>query len=318
MTVAVYQLTPVLPWAKVADEDKRYQKILGAVLAFFLLSSLTVSFIVPVPKIDREKLEEIPPRLAKLILERKKLPPPPPPKSTPKIEKKPEPKQEKPKPKPKPKAKPKPSKVKVKKSPSKVKKAREKALKSGLLAMRDKLAALRDPSAVNKLKQQKKLSTGGKKAKKSERKLLTKKATTGSGGITAGKVTYNAGGKLGSRSTTLVDNQILAAEQAEEAAAAATRERSLEEIKEIFDRNKGAIYALYNRALRKDPSLQGRVLLSLVIDPEGNVIECKVVSSDLNSTRLERRLVARIKLINFGSKDVLPWKNTYHIDFLPS
>jgi hypothetical protein len=44
--------------------------------------------------------------------------------------------------------------------------------------------------------------------------------------------------------------------------------RSIEEIKLVFERNKGAIYALYNRALRDDPALQGKVVLELKIAPE--------------------------------------------------
>ncbi len=49
--------------------------------------------------------------------------------------------------------------------------------------------------------------------------------------------------------------------------------RSIEEIKLVFERNKGAIYAIYNRALREDPSLQGKVVLELKISPSGEVID---------------------------------------------
>jgi hypothetical protein len=36
--------------------------------------------------------------------------------------------------------------------------------------------------------------------------------------------------------------------------------RSIEEIKLVFERNKGSIYAIYNRALREEPALQGKVV----------------------------------------------------------
>jgi len=39
--------------------------------------------------------------------------------------------------------------------------------------------------------------------------------------------------------------------------------RSEEEIALVFDRNKGAIYALYGRALRDQPDLQGKLVLEV-------------------------------------------------------
>lgn len=54
------------------------------------------------------------------------------------------------------------------------------------------------------------------------------------------------------------------------------------QIEPVLDRNKGAIYALYHRALRDDPGLRGRFTYRLQ-NPE-----------------LERRLCARLKLIRFG------------------
>ena len=49
--------------------------------------------------------------------------------------------------------------------------------------------------------------------------------------------------------------------------------RSIEEIKLVFERNKGAIYAIYNRALREDPALQGKVVVELKIAPSGGVVD---------------------------------------------
>jgi TonB family protein len=94
--------------------------------------------------------------------------------------------------------------------------------------------------------------------------------------------------------------------------------RSVEEIKLVFDRNKGSIYLLYNRALRVNPSLQGKVVLKLTIDPSGRVRDCQIVSSELKSPDLERKLVARVKQFNFGAKQTDVMVVTYPIDFLPS
>src|SRR5690606_11958645 len=94
--------------------------------------------------------------------------------------------------------------------------------------------------------------------------------------------------------------------------------RSREEIELIFDRNKGAIYALYSRALRDKPDLKGKLVLELTIAPSGEVTGCSVVSSELNDADLERKLVARVKLFRFEAKDVETITTTKPIDFFPA
>jgi periplasmic protein TonB len=94
--------------------------------------------------------------------------------------------------------------------------------------------------------------------------------------------------------------------------------RSIEEIKLVFERNKGAIYAIYNRALREEPALQGKVVLELKIAPSGEVLECRIASSELNAAELERKLLARIRQFEFGAKDVEQMVVTWPVDFLPS
>jgi TonB family protein len=64
--------------------------------------------------------------------------------------------------------------------------------------------------------------------------------------------------------------------------------------------------------------LQGKVVLELKIAPTGEVLDCRVVSSELKETELERKLVARIKQFDFGAKDVDQMIVTYPVDFLPS
>ena len=92
------------------------------------------------------------------------------------------------------------------------------------------------------------------------------------------------------------------------AAAAARPSRSIEEIKLVFERNKGAIYAIYNRALREDPSLQGKVVVELKIAPSGEVVDvphrCR---ASCKASELERKLLARIRQFDFGAKDVDRW-----------
>ena len=63
---------------------------------------------------------------------------------------------------------------------------------------------------------------------------------------------------------------------------------------------------------------QGKVVLKLTITAGGQVADCQIVSSELKSPELERKLLARIKQFDFGSKSVETMVITYPIDFLPS
>jgi len=80
--------------------------------------------------------------------------------------------------------------------------------------------------------------------------------------------------------------------------------RSRDEIEKVFDQNKGAIYAIYTRALRENPGLHGKLVFKLTIQPDGSVTACEVLSSELNDPDLEHRLVQRILLFRFEAKDV--------------
>ena len=94
--------------------------------------------------------------------------------------------------------------------------------------------------------------------------------------------------------------------------------RSREEIELVFDKNKGAIFALYNRALRMDPTLEGKLVLRLTISPSGEVTACEVVSSELGDPDLERKLVLRVKQFKFDAKNVESITTTKPIDFFPA
>jgi hypothetical protein len=95
--------------------------------------------------------------------------------------------------------------------------------------------------------------------------------------------------------------------------------RTDEEIQIVFDRYKATLYRIYNTALRKDPTLRGKILLRMSIEASGAVSMCEVESTDLGSQELVDKIVARIMKFNFGPKDDVP-KITilYPIDFLPA
>ncbi|MFZ0258281.1 MAG: AgmX/PglI C-terminal domain-containing protein [Gammaproteobacteria bacterium] len=95
--------------------------------------------------------------------------------------------------------------------------------------------------------------------------------------------------------------------------------RSQEEIQEILDRNKSRMYALYNRELRRNPALQGKVVVSITIAPSGVVTACTLVYSELDAMSLERKLMRLIKGIDFGDKPGVPVVTTQvPIEFFPA
>ena len=94
--------------------------------------------------------------------------------------------------------------------------------------------------------------------------------------------------------------------------------RTADEIERVFQKNKGSIFNLYNRALRKNPSLSGQVVVELTIAPNGQVIAVKILSSELGNEKLERKLELRIKKFKFAKANVAEVTVTYPIDFLPS
>jgi hypothetical protein len=180
------------------------------------------------------------------------------------------------------------------------------------------------------------------------RSLITSNATGGSSGINTASYSRNTGGGgLAGRSTTLVEGVIgggggggaggggargrrdgngsgMGGAGGKGPGGAVTRggsgkaSRSIEDIKIVFDHNKGAIYAIYNRALREEPSLQGKVVLKLTIAPSGAVVDCRIEASELHLPELESKLLARIRQFDFGAKDVDQMIVTWPVDFLPS
>lgn len=298
--LSLYWQEPILPW-NATEHDRRFRKFVFWCLLLSLIAGLIVPFL-STPQPAQKELKDVAPRLAKLILEKKKAPPPPPPK--PKA-KKPEPKKKQAAKKPKPK-------------PKKQAAARKKAERTGLLAMRDELADLRDSFNLDKVK--KPLSRKVEKAApQANSQILTAKATQGSGGINTQQLSRATGGKqLATRTTTGVSSSIGAGQPTERRTRSGQAARGEEEIELVFQRNKSAIFSLYNRALRRDPSLQGKVVLELTITPNGQVSKCRIVSSELNNPALEHKLVSRIKLFRFSAKDVATITITYPIDFLPS
>jgi TonB family protein len=198
---------------------------------------------------------------------------------------------------------------------------RKKAAESGLLALSDQLAELRALDVEQAPAQT--LNKGAGEKTRVDRALLTAKTGEGSGGIAVSKASSGFGGgatALAGHATAQVTSSVAAApaDDVQRTGRSSQASRTREEVELVFDRNKSAIYALYARALRDNPSLQGKVVLEVTIAPSGEVTDCRVVSSDLGDAELERKLVARVRMFRFEARDVAPMTTTKPIEFFPA
>jgi outer membrane biosynthesis protein TonB len=286
-----YAAEPLLPWSD-TENDQRFNAIAKKVFIAFFILVLVIPFL-PTPEIEKNKFDEVPTRFTRLLIKQpiKPIIKKPEPK---KVEKKKKDVKKKPKKKPKKKV---PKKKKVKPKPS-AKKVAQSAFDS---AGFDELADLRDDFNVSSLKNSK-LKVAKKRNVKFDTSSVLKSnnASSGSGGITSSKPIVSGSTKLKSRSTTNVQSSI--ATTGNKSQRTRTTGWSDEEIQLIFQRNKGAINSIYNRALRKDPGLQGTILLKITLNASGTVIRIVIVSSELRNKSLEKRIRLRVKRFNFGAK----------------
>lgn len=290
-----------LPWEIDPEDQRRLRSLLIGGLLLLALFGLILPFI-HLPKLA-EAPEAVSERLARLMVEAKPKPPPP------VVEQ----------PKPKPETKP----VPVPKPVDKTAEARKKAQNSGLLKFQDELADLRQNVDLTPLGQTKNLQGAVGQDSHAERSLIASKAGGASAGITTANASRGFGtgaGSLTGHDTTAVTSRIAAAGTGSNVSKGGSGKpsRTQEEIALVFDRNKGAIYALYGRALRDTPDLQGKLVLEFTIAPSGEVTECHVVSSELKDADLERKIVARVKLFRFEAKDVAAITTTKPIEFVPT
>ena len=287
-----------LPWAQ-SDEDIKFNKLVKKTLIIFLVLIL-IFIILPVIKTPEDEKKELPKRFTKLIIKKEKQAAAP---KAPAKKKKQKTAQKK---------KSKKKKVKKAKKPSK------RLENTALMAMRDELADLRETFDVSKVKTAKN-SKANKTRSTRTSSVITANAGRGSGGINTSSLSQSTGGgNLSGREASGVSSSIGGTGGVGTRSVGGRPGRSQEEIERVFQKNKGSINTIYNRALRRDPSLQGKIVLELTITPSGKVTKCRVISSELNNKKLERKIVSRVKLFRFSKKKVATVTVTYPIDFLPS
>ena len=153
--------------------------------------------------------------------------------------------------------------------------------------------------------------------------MVTTTAPGSSGGINLGDISRDVGG----------GGQAIAGVQVSRVASSigggdgpnrplsggAAAGRTDEEIQIVFDRYKASLYRLYNRELRKDPTLRGQLILRMTIEPDGSVSYCALQSTDMNAPVLTEQIVQRVAAFDFGAKeDIVAVTIIYPIDFLPA
>jgi outer membrane biosynthesis protein TonB len=298
----------VMPWMRGGEDDQRFRKTLAIALLLSLLLGVLFPWIdLPLP--DPWAQEEVPERFTRLIREE---PPPPPPTPQPQQQSKPEESE--------------PKLAKESTPEAKPKKAPDPAPASkGILAFREKFSSLAESKTPARLGAQARIRKAGEAATgRAQRALVTANGPGASGGIDIGKLSRNVGsggdgiegveiaratssiGAIGNGSDRpLSDGPGLS--------------RTDEEIQIVFDRHKAALYRLYNRALRKNPTLRGQMVLRMTIEPDGSVSACAVQSSDMDAPTLSAQVVGRVKGFDFGAKEGIPAISIlYPIDFLPA
>lgn len=280
-------------WALQEEADRRFRRLVWRTL----LPLLILGLVVPWLKLAQQAQEPgatAGPRYAELL---RTAPPAP--------------KAEEPKPEPEQKETPKPQLTQA----QKVERARQKASK--MLSSFDQLAALRDsdlptvdqPLTTNVITSR--TGTGNPS--------FAASASKSSGGIGEVGVVRREGAEtgLGERQGARVSSRI-GGGGGGGGGDRIVRGRTLEEIQLVFDRTKGAFYTMYVREQRQNPNMVGKLVVRMTIAPSGAVTRCSVVSSELNNPEFEKKVVARVLLMDFGAKDVGDFTIDYPILFFPS
>jgi hypothetical protein len=341
----------IMPWTREAESERRFRlAVLTALLLCFVFGAPIHLIKVPMP--DRSvAMPEIPERLVQLV--KKELPKPAP---APKVKsnqveeekeqakKKPKPKAEEPKPAEEPpkEAKPaeKPTKTAAEEGGASA--GRKKAEGAGVLKFRNAFKDLMNVVPVARLGTEARLSNESSRVKGqavAQRSLVAMQGVGGSsGGIGGAGVSRNVGNGMSGRfggggsgygigagaggggGFVRVESSIANLEESSRPTSdGMSAGRTDEEIQIVFDRYKASLYRIYNVELRKDPTLRGKMLMRISIEPDGAVSLCNVESTDLASAELVARIVERIRRFNFGPKEgVQRVTILYPIDFLPA
>ena len=312
----------VMPWTRRGEDDRRYRKSLAVSLLVCL--ALAVLFpLVNIPLPDAEDVVRLPERVVRMMIQERPRPPAPA-----REEQKAKPEEQKLAKQPLEKPKP---VVKDDVQPEAVAAATpQPEQEQGILAFREKLASFKEARVSDRIGLQPAVASADETAAgRPERSMLTSNAPGSSGGINLAAFSRKAGTGGGAgggmkgvqvgRATSSITGAGSGGGDRPLARGGPGLSRTDEEIQIVFDRYKAAFYRLYNRELRKDPTLRGQMVLRLTIEPDGSVSMCMLQSSDMDAPELSAQVVDRVRTINFGNKpEVQALTIVYPIDFLPA
>lgn len=303
-------------WTLAEEADRRFRRIVAACAVPALVLALVLSLVKfeiatpPAGNYQPQRYVELLPQQPAGVPAQQ----PEQPKPAPKNQEQPPQKAAPAKPEPKPVVKPQES-------------AREVAQKTQQMRLiQDQLADLRDQklSALNDqpLIASTLSSKGGVGASELASNLAASaaNASSGLGGLGHASVTSQQSGTgLGERRTGVVHSKLGTGGGERLGGNGRGAGRTLEEIQEVFDRNKGSFNAIYNRAMRSNANIaDGKIVVKLTIAPDGTVTECTLVHSTFNDPDFERKVIARIELLRFPPKAVPPFTlSSYPIEFHP-
>jgi hypothetical protein len=309
-----YRVT-IMPWTKDAESEKRFRRALVVAFSFYIIFGFLIPlWKLPVP--DRPAVVVVPERLARML--RKEPPKPEPVPERRKEDKKTEKDQEK-RPEKQQEDRPKPTTAETEV-------ARKKAESTGILAFKEAFKDMVDETPAARLGAEARLANPSVVAAgqaRATRSIISMQSKGGSSGIGNAAVSRNIGSgngnRLGGVGFTRVESTVAGlAEGARPMSSGPGPARTDEEIQIVFDRYKATLYRIYNAELRKDPTLRGKIILRMTIEPDGEVSVCTVQTNDLASPPLVAQIVERVRKFNFGPKEKVPRTTIlYPIDFLP-
>ncbi len=80
--------------------------------------------------------------------------------------------------------------------------------------------------------------------------------------------------------------------------------RDSDKVSEVVNGHNSSIQYCYQRELKQNPDLKGKLVVRFTIGPDGKIKDVKIISSTLNSPSIERCVLSRIKRWdNFGAID---------------
>jgi hypothetical protein len=309
----------VMPWTRGCEEDRRFQKSLLSSVTASILFALLLSLIdLPIP--DRAELMEVPDRVAKII----ELPPAPPPVQP--VEQPQDPVEPEPVMADEQPVEDTPEVTEPTQVAEQQEEPKPQVRSKGILAFRESFSDRAKASPSARLGAQARIGNAGDAAVgRPTRAMVTTNAPGSSGGINLASISRDVGGgagggQMGGVAVTQVASSIGGNGTSDRPRAGGySAGRTDEEIQIVFDRYKASLYRLYNRELRRDPTLRGQLVLKLTIEPDGSVSMCMLQATDIKAPQLADQIVARVQGFDFGAKDGIgPMTIIYPIDFLPA